>query len=112
MKAPDELLYDSEASLRLVDNAKYRIATPPVEYDDKGNIKKYTAKELAALRGTGGLPGYTADKDQLRVGKIFEVYLAGTGTKGPARKKDDDELLAAPNRPEVVMVLILQEFTK
>lgn len=108
--------------LRLVDNVKTRSYTVPLEYDDKGNVKKHTAKELAALRGDSGLPGYICDKDMLRRDQIVEVYLAvpkaGVNPKGlpdkgakglPKKKMDDDDLLTVPNRPEVVIVVIVND---
>jgi hypothetical protein len=34
-----------------------RSLQPPVAFDDKGNVKKYTAQELKEMRGDGKLPG-------------------------------------------------------
>jgi hypothetical protein len=77
---------------------KVRTLSPPVDYDDKGNVKKYTAKELKKLRGKGNLPGYPADFDSLREGQAVKVYLAKpkaakkkAGKKGKANKKDKDK---------------------
>jgi hypothetical protein len=120
---PKDVHYDVQ--LRFADKMKVRLLTPPVEYDDKGNMKKFTAKELQALRGTEDLPGYTGDADTLRTGQIVKVYLAKSqvpasaigkmkgkaGAVAAKKKKDDDgadeELGSA--RPEAVMILVLQD---
>jgi hypothetical protein len=110
-----------DIDLRAVEEMKVRTIQPPIEYDDKGNLKKYTAKELKDLRGKGNLPGYTADFDSLREGQIVQVYLAKPktpaknagnkdkqGKKDKKNKDDDDEDLDQP-RPEAVMVVIWKE---
>jgi hypothetical protein len=122
---PKDLNFDVE--LRFGENMKVRLLQPPVEYDDKGNLKKHTAKELQALRGTEDLPGYTGEVDALRSGQYVKVYLAknqapptkvamGKGGKAApvpvaAKKKktdeDEDELGMA--RPEAVMIMVLQD---
>jgi hypothetical protein len=104
-------LFDKD--VRAADNMKVRSSFPPVVYDDRGNLKQWKAKELAALRGKSKLPGYPADFDALRPGQFVEVYMAKTKapatTKGKGIKLDDEDLR---DRPEVVMILILQEAPK
>jgi len=41
-----------------------------VEYDDKGNPKKYTSGEMAKLKGIGGLPGYVAKQEDFTPGAM------------------------------------------
>src|SRR5205085_8676554 len=60
---------DVEAS----DDTVVRAANPPVQFDDKGNVKKYTLKELKALKGDSKLPGYESDFDSLHHDQIVEV---------------------------------------
>jgi hypothetical protein len=104
-----------DVELRAADEMKIRTAHPPVEYDDKGNLKKYTAKELKALKGPGNLPGYPGDWESLRAYQVVRVYLAKKKfiPKKKAKKKDDvlddddDDLGNA--KPEVVMVVVLRD---
>jgi hypothetical protein len=101
-----------DQDVRAADNMKVRSNFPPVVYDDRGNLKQWKQKELAALRGKTKLPGYPAEFDALRPGQFVEVYMAKTKTptaKGKGIKLDDEDLR---DRPEVVMVLILQEAPK
>jgi hypothetical protein len=65
-----------------VDEVKVRTKNPPVAYDDKGNKKKYTQKELQELRGSDKkLPGYTAGFEDLKTNQYVQVTLV--------RKKSD-----------------------
>jgi hypothetical protein len=65
------------------DDVKVRTKNPPVAYDDKGNKKKYTPKELKELKGDSKLPGYSAEFSDLKQNQIVEVSLV--------RKKGDKE---------------------
>jgi hypothetical protein len=58
-----------------IDDVKVRSKNPPIAYDDKGNKKKYTAKELKELRGDAKLPGYAADFNDLKANQVVEVSL-------------------------------------
>jgi hypothetical protein len=104
-----------DLKLRFAENKKVRLSQPPLDYDDKGNPKKYTAKELRDFQGKEGLPGHTAEMDALKSGQIVKVYLkryapAYTPAKGKAaKKKDEDEEDADMSRPEAVMILVLRE---
>jgi hypothetical protein len=97
-----------DVELRAADNVKVRSNFPPVEYDDKGNLKRWTAKELKALKGNSKLPGYPAEYDALRPGQGIQVYLAKalpkTAPKGLKTEEPKETM-----RPEVVMILIVQE---
>jgi hypothetical protein len=111
-----------DVPLRAGDKIRVRNLMPPLEYDDKGNIKKYTKQELKELKGTENLPGYNAEYDALRAGQYVTVYLAkgqanpakgAKGAKGGEKvgglKLDDDAALGASERPEVVMIVIMAE---
>jgi len=109
--------------VRAVDGVKVRSLLPPAAFDDQGNIKKWTQKELIKLKGNSKLKGYPSDMDALKVGQIVELYLAKTTPvkvaaketkKEPPAKKakfnDDDDPVAMPkNQPEVVMIVIVAE---
>lgn len=102
-----------DLDLRGADNIKVRSVYPPIVYDERGFLKKWTAKELAALKGNSKLPGYPADAEALKAGQVVQVYLAKTKTpppkgkaKGGLKIEDDEE---PRTRPEVVMIVITAE---
>jgi len=116
----NEIYSMREMDLRASDTCKVRALHPPLEYDDKGNLKVWTKKELAALKDESKLPGYPADFERLLPGQVVTVYLAKGaekakgGEKGKAgepkkKKTDDNDDDALMNRPEVVMIVIEQE---
>jgi hypothetical protein len=121
---PKDLNFDVQ--LRFGENTKVRLLQPPIDYDEKGNLKRYTNKELQELRGKENLPGYTAEADALRSGQTVKVYLGrnqGNGKQGGAmlaggkagmpkagkKKKTDDEDVddVGMARPEAVMIMVL-----
>jgi hypothetical protein len=117
-KSATDVYKSKPVDVRAVENVKVRSLTPPIEYDDQGNLKKWTQKQLAALRANSKLPGFPTELDNLKVGQTVELYLvkAAAPTKGstpaPAPKKkaaDDDDIPAPMARPEVVMIVIIQE---
>jgi hypothetical protein len=61
--------------LPAADDLKVRVLYPPPATDEKGNPKRYTAKELKALKGPGNEWGYTADFDSLKPGQTVRFYL-------------------------------------
>ena len=72
--------------LEVQDNVVYRKLFLPVEYDDTGNIKKYTEKEKTELRGDDKTkPGYTAKLDEFQAGQEVKLYLT------PPKKKEKDK---------------------
>jgi hypothetical protein len=104
----------TDYKLRAADDMKVRLLYPAPEYDDKGNLKKFSDKDLKAMKGPGNLPGFTAELDALRTGQMVRIYVArpATPAKGvptKAKKIDEVEDLGSQSRHEVVMVLILGE---
>jgi hypothetical protein len=105
--------------VRAAESCKVRIMKPQDRYDDTGNIKKWTKKELDALKANSKLPGFPGDFDMLKPGQYVEVYLAKAhgspkdkwaGPKDKKKKKDDDPPEPMPEtRPEVVMIVIWGE---
>ncbi len=78
---------------------------PLAAYDDKGNLKKYTAAELKELKGKNpDLPGYAADFDKLQVGQTVRVTLAK-----PKANKEKDKDAADDKKPQVSMVVIVAD---
>jgi len=70
-----------DVKVMTIDDVKIRNENPPVGYDDKGNKKRYTPKELKELRGDSKLPGYTAEFNDLKQNQWVKVSLV--------RKKSD-----------------------
>lgn len=93
-----------DVPVHVMDEAKVRTAVLPL-YDDKGNFRRYTAKELKELKGPDlKLPGYASEFDHLSRGQIVRVHLA----KRVPLKKDPDAP-PADNKPEISMIVILAE---
>jgi len=104
--------------VRAAEKCKVRMMYPPVVYDDAGNLKKWTTKDLAPLKANSKLPGFPADFDLLKTGQWVELYMAkpaaapkGSATPAPKEKKkkmeDDPDVPMAV--PEVVMIVIWAE---
>jgi hypothetical protein len=117
-------LYEKLSKARYVEvktaeNIKIRTLTPPIEYDIKGNLKRWTAKELAALKGASRLPGYPAEFDKVAAGQIVNLYVAKAPpakrtppTAKNAKKKmdlDDEDVINDYPRPEVLMIVVVIE---
>jgi hypothetical protein len=118
---------DQDFPLRAAENLQVRWAFPPPDYDEKGNLKKYTKEELKALRGTEGLPGYRGDKEVLQKGQVVRAYLKQSAAatklqkasqKAPAKGKKTapattpeapDDVAVVQDRPEVLVIEILAE---
>jgi hypothetical protein len=105
-----------DVRLQASDATKIRILQPATEYDEKGNLKKWTKKELDALRGNTEMPGYPAEFDSLRPGQYLNVFLApaksapkSSGPPMPKKKLDDDDaaMMAQPDRQDSVMIVII-----
>ena len=116
--------------VRAAENAKVRSMVPPIEFDDQGFQKKWTKKELDALRDKSPLllyygdrkiglaPGIATDFDAIKAGQYVEIYMAKVPPKKKedAKKKkapDDDDPPAAKDRPqEFVLIVILPDGKK
>jgi hypothetical protein len=93
------------------DEVKVRLKDPPVTFDDKGNPKKYSQKELKELKGDPKLPGYAGDFDSLHQDQIVQVQLSKvkeTPKKGGKDNKDAD-LLNESSKPVATTIMILAE---
>jgi hypothetical protein len=107
-----------EIQVTTIDDLKVRQAAPPVQFDDKGKVKKYTTKELNELKGPDTkLPGFPAEFSDLRQNQYVEVYLVKKkeAPRRPVAKKDKDAAadadLLAHLQPEVSMIVIIAEDT-
>lgn len=113
-------LYQSkmeDVEFLLKDDVKIRQMNAPESFDDKGNKKRLTGKELAELKGTEkGLPGFPADRSDLTNNTVAQVTFAMkaqkpvgkagySGLAGVAMAKDDPET-ARDKRPRVSVIVI------
>jgi hypothetical protein len=104
---------DVPVELQVSDDVRVRLANPPPKFDDKGNPKKYTQKELKSLKGPGNTWGYPGDFDSLKQNQVVHVFLKKpkeapkTSTGGKKTEKDSAEA-----KPIVYMIYILQEPVK
>jgi len=92
--------------LDAIDKIVVRWKELPTEYDEKGNVKEYTPKELKERRGKDSkVPGYSAEWADLRVGQEVQVYVttpkkkAKTTTKEPAKDKKDEPVKDKKDEP-------------
>lgn len=94
--------------LEIQDGAPIRKTFLAMEYDDTGNIKQYTEKEKAELRGTDKTkPGYKSKLDEILPGVEAKLYLTSPKKKGKA--KDDDEGVGNVERPTVNMIVLTKD---
>ncbi|GEM_PF-2892009 len=96
---------------------KVRTAFFPMEYDNKGNLKRPTQKEKKAMIGNSKLPGYPAQFDALKTGQIVDLYLTKVPTakktagaaKDNKKKNLDDDFDDTALKPEVMMIVVIYE---
>ena len=104
---------DLDVEVELTDEIKIRVAAPPPLFDDKGNIKAYTAADLKELKkGTETIPGYPADRDSLRNGQTILVSVGYKVGGKPAEAEDGGDKKKIPPvaiKTKVLMVVILAE---
>src|SRR5262249_33902089 len=89
-----------EFDLASTANVVVRLLELPVQYDDKGYLKKYTAAELKELKGKNpDLPGYAADFSRLQTGQTVQVTLV----RAKGKDEPDDK------KPQVSTIVIVAE---
>ncbi|MFO0879055.1 MAG: hypothetical protein U0840_17060 [Gemmataceae bacterium] len=94
------------------EKVKVRTMLLPDQFDEKGNVKKYSKKELAELKGSdASLPGYNSGLDKLEPGQKVRVVLgpAPRSAAGADKDKEPDENPAAEKRSQVKMLVIVGE---
>jgi hypothetical protein len=78
-----------EFKIKITPSTKIRRAEPLPKNPDDPKVK-YTAGELAKLKGTGGLPGYPADLKEIQVNEtVIQVTVDKGKDKGKAPAKTD-----------------------
>lgn len=107
------------------ENVKVRMKDLPDQFDEKGNIKKYSGAELTALKGKDrNLPGYESAIESLQPGQIVQVRLSPHKKPRPAAassSKDDakeaekdkhtvaDKELSHEHKLQVGLIMILKD---
>lgn len=87
----------------------------PFEYDDMGNVKKYSPAELAKLKGKdSSKPGYESKLDEIVPGMGATLYLrAATKSSGSTKRNPDDPPPPAVSdtdgRPSVTMIVLTKD---
>jgi hypothetical protein len=71
-------------------DVKVARAKPPMEYDEKGNLKEYTKEELKKMRDPD-MPGYTAKVEDLQLGQQVKLYLGKPKAKKKSSKSSTDD---------------------
>jgi hypothetical protein len=101
-------------------NVKVRIKNLPEQFDEKGNIKKYTREELSALKGKDKeLIGYESSVESLQPGQVVLVSLrshkkphsATVATSVSKKDKADDKGAdsSTEHKMQVTMIVILKD---
>jgi Leucine-rich repeat (LRR) protein len=93
--------------LQLVAGVEVRTFLRPLKYDSKGNVRKPTPAEIAAMKGPGKHKSYLARFDNLRPGQVVMVYLARVDVSPLPGKKSASR---PPERPfQVSKIVIYRE---
>lgn len=101
-------------------NVKVRLKDLPEQFDEKGNIKRYTREELSALKGKDKeLMGYESSVEALQPGQVVLVSLrshkksSSNALATPISKKDKSEDTEADSSTEhkmqATMIVILKD---
>jgi hypothetical protein len=104
---------NKEIELSTTEDVKVRRMNPPEQFDEKGQPKKYTAKELKELKGKDKDPGYPAEFSDLVQDQYVTVTLVrkkdAPRVVAKPKTKDADIDLLADNLPQASMILIVRE---
>ena len=109
----------TEVEYVTTDDCVVRLAEPPPTFDDKGKIKKLTAKEKAELKGDPKLklPGYKAEFADLHTNQLMEIHLVVSKSAknikiNPYKSKDLDPALLAERKPKISLLYIRNDLLK
>jgi len=118
-----------KVDFQVAENVKVRRKALPEQFDEKGKIKKYSAEELAALKGKDKyLPGYESSLESLKPGQIVQVKLSTTkkprsatassssnragskeATKEQHASADKDKDASTEHKNQVGLIVILKD---
>jgi hypothetical protein len=93
-----------------IEDVKVRMLNPPPKFDDKGRIRRYTAKELKELKGEDKkTPGYPAEFSDLKQGQYVQVTLVKKKGTPIRRGKDAGADANGENNPQMSLIVIVAE---
>jgi hypothetical protein len=101
---------NQDLEIQATDEVVVRANNPPEQFDDKGKVKKYTAKELAELKGDNKkLPGYKAEFSDLQPDMIVRLHLVKKkDAPKPVKKPKDAEIdVMEAHEPSASMIVIM-----
>ena len=102
-----------DVEVQAVDDVVVRLLNPRGQFDEKGKIKKYTAKELKELRGDSKLPGYKGEFSDLAVDQIVSLTLVRKKSETPKpikpKGKDADVDLMADLLPQASVIVVVHD---
>jgi hypothetical protein len=75
---------DKSVEYNVYEGVRVRFEEPPLMFDGKGDVKKYTPEELKTLKGPEGLWGYPADMESVQPGRTVKVFLGKPDQKEDA----------------------------
>lgn len=91
--------------LEAVSDVRVRLAKLPVEYDDKGKVRKPRDQELKERKGPDpNLPGYASTFEELKPGQLVKVTLGKPASKEMSKSKEE-----ADDHPKVTMIVVTQD---
>ena len=81
-----------EISVAFADGAQIRWSKPPAKFDKDGKKVAHTPDELADLKKPYGVPGYLADRTDLKTGQYVDLIMVRPRDI-PAAKATESDLL-------------------
>jgi hypothetical protein len=95
--------------LDVADDVVVRVMQLPLQFDDMGKPKKYTAEEKKELRGKDpNLPGYKSDYDSLKPGQIVRVFFrTGHAVTPPDKAEFKDVDKKQPDESSRVRMIVV-----
>lgn len=98
-----------EIEFQATETVKVRTLVTPEQFDEKGNLKKYTAKELAELKGKDkNLIGFESSLEKLSPGQKVRVAL-GVARQTAGNKDKEGDAGLNEKRMQVRLIVILDE---
>jgi hypothetical protein len=91
-----------EVPIEAAEKCEVRLPAPKQAFDDMGNVKKLSAKELAALRGKDRM--FDGEFSDLTTGQIIQVTLVKQKLPRGAKKEDLEE-----NKPQASRIAVLRQ---
>jgi hypothetical protein len=104
-----------EITFQMADDVAVRVLSLPIEYDDKGEMKKLTPEEFKERKGKDPkMIGFASKPEDLKGGQVVRITLArkkadmGNADKDADKEVKEDKAAAGPKN-EVKMIIILDE---